>query len=162
MWECRALYNSTSTHTHTHTRMHAHVHAHTHMTCTQTTVLLTVWFTAFSSVLFPCDSGGISTEFVQGSIFPSPSLTCTYRLYMGPQLSAWCERLLPWLLQEWIEFFSGEEMMHPVTNRPMDKRSFIPSKWEKLKVRRHFQWHLCRIFMCVFLFAPPPPQIFGF
>ncbi|XP_076449678.1 ribosome biogenesis protein bop1-like [Babylonia areolata] len=35
---------------------------------------------------------------------------------------------------EWIEFFSGEEMMHPVTNRPMDKRSFIPSKWEKLKV----------------------------
>ena len=37
-------------------------------------------------------------------------------------------------LQEWIDFFSGEVMMHPVTNRPMDKRSFIPSKWEKLKV----------------------------
>ncbi|XP_070193789.1 ribosome biogenesis protein bop1-like isoform X2 [Littorina saxatilis] len=35
---------------------------------------------------------------------------------------------------EWIDFFSGEEMMHPVTNRPMDKRSFIPSKWERLKV----------------------------
>ncbi|KAL8574523.1 Ribosome biogenesis protein 1 [Nucella lapillus] len=35
---------------------------------------------------------------------------------------------------EWIEFFSGEEMMHPVTNRPMDKRSFVPSKWERLKV----------------------------
>lgn len=28
-------------------------------------------------------------------------------------------------------------MIHPVTNRPADKRSFIPSKWEKLKVFFH-------------------------
>lgn len=35
---------------------------------------------------------------------------------------------------EWVDFFSGEEMIHPVTNQPQSKRSFIPSKWEKLKV----------------------------
>ncbi|KAG7253962.1 hypothetical protein CRUP_008107, partial [Coryphaenoides rupestris] len=29
--------------------------------------------------------------------------------------------------QPTVEFFSGEVMIHPVTNRPEDKRSFIPS-----------------------------------
>ncbi|XP_025076239.1 ribosome biogenesis protein bop1-like isoform X1 [Pomacea canaliculata] len=38
------------------------------------------------------------------------------------------------LHEPWIDFFSSETMIHPVTNRPADKRSFIPSKWEKLKV----------------------------
>ncbi|XP_052060080.1 ribosome biogenesis protein bop1-like [Mytilus californianus] len=36
--------------------------------------------------------------------------------------------------EPWIDFFTHETMIHPVTNRPADKRSFIPSKWEKLKV----------------------------
>lgn len=34
----------------------------------------------------------------------------------------------------WIDFFSYETMIHPLSNRPPDKRSFIPSKWERLKV----------------------------
>lgn len=35
-----------------------------------------------------------------------------------------------------VDFFSGELMIHPVTNRPADKRSFIPSLVEKEKVSR--------------------------
>ncbi|XP_072458794.1 ribosome biogenesis protein BOP1 isoform X2 [Notamacropus eugenii] len=35
-----------------------------------------------------------------------------------------------------IDFFSGSMMIHPVTNRPADKRSFIPSLIEKEKVSR--------------------------
>lgn len=34
----------------------------------------------------------------------------------------------------WVDFFTHEVMQHPVTNRPEDKRSFIPSLWEKKKV----------------------------
>lgn len=33
-----------------------------------------------------------------------------------------------------MDFFSGDPMIHPVTNRPADKRSFIPSLVEKEKV----------------------------
>nr|XP_034980505.1 ribosome biogenesis protein BOP1 [Zootoca vivipara] len=35
-----------------------------------------------------------------------------------------------------IDFFSSQVMIHPVTNRPADKRSFIPSLIEKEKVSR--------------------------
>uniref|UniRef100_A0A8B9Q6F1 Ribosome biogenesis protein BOP1 n=2 Tax=Apteryx owenii TaxID=8824 RepID=A0A8B9Q6F1_APTOW len=35
-----------------------------------------------------------------------------------------------------IDFFSHEVMIHPVTNRPADKRSFIPSLIEKEKVSK--------------------------
>ncbi|XP_025778718.1 maestro heat-like repeat-containing protein family member 1 [Puma concolor] len=35
-----------------------------------------------------------------------------------------------------VDFFSGDLMVHPVTNRPADKRSFIPSLVEKEKVSR--------------------------
>ncbi|XP_053190750.1 ribosome biogenesis protein bop1 [Scomber japonicus] len=35
-----------------------------------------------------------------------------------------------------VEFFSKEVMLHPVTNRPADKRSFIPSLIEKEKVSK--------------------------
>ncbi|XP_029942505.1 LOW QUALITY PROTEIN: ribosome biogenesis protein bop1-like [Salarias fasciatus] len=35
-----------------------------------------------------------------------------------------------------VEFFSSELMIHPVTNRPADKRSFIPSLLEKQKVSK--------------------------
>ncbi|XP_039648342.1 ribosome biogenesis protein bop1 [Perca fluviatilis] len=35
-----------------------------------------------------------------------------------------------------VEFFSREVMLHPVTNRPADKRSFIPSLVEKDKVSK--------------------------
>lgn len=38
------------------------------------------------------------------------------------------------MYEPWVDFFSSETMIHPVTNRPADKRSFVPSKWEKLKV----------------------------
>ncbi|CAL8396470.1 unnamed protein product [Gadus morhua 'NCC'] len=38
--------------------------------------------------------------------------------------------------QPTVEFFSGEVMIHPVTNRPEDKRSFIPSLIEKAKVSK--------------------------
>ncbi|XP_061597715.1 ribosome biogenesis protein bop1 [Cololabis saira] len=35
-----------------------------------------------------------------------------------------------------VEFFSKDVMLHPVTNRPADKRSFIPSLIEKEKVSK--------------------------
>lgn len=40
------------------------------------------------------------------------------------------------LLQPQVEFFSNEVMIHPVTNRPEHKRSFIPSLVEKEKVSK--------------------------
>lgn len=36
--------------------------------------------------------------------------------------------------EPWVDWFSSEVMIHPLSNRPEHKRSFIPSKWEKLKV----------------------------
>ncbi|KAM6899973.1 ribosome biogenesis protein bop1 [Xenentodon cancila] len=38
--------------------------------------------------------------------------------------------------QPTVEFFSKDVMLHPVTNRPADKRSFIPSLIEKEKVSK--------------------------
>ncbi|KAK6982827.1 ribosome biogenesis protein bop1 [Biomphalaria glabrata] len=38
------------------------------------------------------------------------------------------------LYEPWVDFFSNEVMNMPVTGRPPDKRSFIPSKWEKQRV----------------------------
>lgn len=38
--------------------------------------------------------------------------------------------------QPQVEFFSSDVMLHPVTNRPADKRSFIPSLVEKEKVSK--------------------------
>ncbi|XP_070701976.1 ribosome biogenesis protein bop1 isoform X2 [Pempheris klunzingeri] len=38
--------------------------------------------------------------------------------------------------QPQVEFFSSDLMLHPVTNRPADKRSFIPSLLEKEKVSK--------------------------
>ncbi|XP_069372672.1 ribosome biogenesis protein bop1 isoform X2 [Paralichthys olivaceus] len=38
--------------------------------------------------------------------------------------------------QPTVEFFSNDVMLHPVTNRPADKRSFIPSLIEKEKVSK--------------------------
>ncbi|XP_037330852.2 ribosome biogenesis protein bop1 [Pungitius pungitius] len=38
--------------------------------------------------------------------------------------------------QPQVEFFSKDMMLHPVTNRPADKRSFIPSLIEKEKVSK--------------------------
>ncbi|KAI1901592.1 hypothetical protein AGOR_G00035990 [Albula goreensis] len=35
-----------------------------------------------------------------------------------------------------VDFFTSETMIHPVTNRPQDKRSFIPSLIEKEKVSK--------------------------
>lgn len=35
---------------------------------------------------------------------------------------------------EWPDAFEREVEIHPLSNRPEDKRSFIPSKWERLKV----------------------------
>ncbi|KAL2080060.1 hypothetical protein ACEWY4_023853 [Coilia grayii] len=35
-----------------------------------------------------------------------------------------------------VDFFTCETMIHPVTNRPMDKRSFIPSLLDKEKVSK--------------------------
>lgn len=39
-----------------------------------------------------------------------------------------------------VDFFSGDLMIHPVTNRPADKRSFIPSLVEKEKVGVGHPW----------------------
>ncbi|KAK2188830.1 hypothetical protein NP493_122g03038 [Ridgeia piscesae] len=36
----------------------------------------------------------------------------------------------------WVDTFTSEVMIHPVTNRPEHKRSFIPSLWEKQEVGR--------------------------
>ncbi|XP_066571898.1 ribosome biogenesis protein bop1 [Amia ocellicauda] len=38
--------------------------------------------------------------------------------------------------EPYVDFFSHETMIHPVTNRPEDKRSFIPSLIEKEKVSK--------------------------
>ncbi|XP_078690255.1 ribosome biogenesis protein bop1-B-like [Branchiostoma floridae x Branchiostoma belcheri] len=38
--------------------------------------------------------------------------------------------------EPYIDFFTHEKMIHPVTNRPRDKRSFIPSLVEKEKVSK--------------------------
>uniref|UniRef100_UPI0037E89923 ribosome biogenesis protein bop1 n=1 Tax=Semicossyphus pulcher TaxID=241346 RepID=UPI0037E89923 len=38
--------------------------------------------------------------------------------------------------QPQVEFFSQDVMLHPVTNRPADKRSFVPSLIEKEKVSK--------------------------
>ncbi|XP_052818042.1 ribosome biogenesis protein bop1-like [Mya arenaria] len=38
------------------------------------------------------------------------------------------------LYDPWVDWFSSEVMIHPLSNQPEHKRSFIPSKWEKLKV----------------------------
>ncbi|KAJ8273377.1 hypothetical protein GJAV_G00100920 [Gymnothorax javanicus] len=38
--------------------------------------------------------------------------------------------------EPYVDFFSCETMIHPVTNRPQDKRSFIPSLIEKEKVSK--------------------------
>ncbi|XP_059177727.1 ribosome biogenesis protein bop1-like [Physella acuta] len=38
------------------------------------------------------------------------------------------------LYAPWVDFFSNEVMLMPVTGRPPDKRSFIPSKWERQRV----------------------------
>lgn len=35
---------------------------------------------------------------------------------------------------DWPSSFESEVEIHPLSNRPEDKRSFIPSKWERLKV----------------------------
>ena len=34
-----------------------------------------------------------------------------------------------------IDFFTGEKMIHPVSDRPEPKSRFVPSKWEAKKVR---------------------------
>lgn len=38
--------------------------------------------------------------------------------------------------EPYVDFFTSEVMIHPVTNRPSDKRSFIPSLIEKEKVSK--------------------------
>ena len=38
------------------------------------------------------------------------------------------------VFQPWVDTFTSEVMIHPVTNRPEHKRSFIPSLWEKQEV----------------------------
>uniref|UniRef100_A0A3Q0RL07 Ribosome biogenesis protein BOP1 n=1 Tax=Amphilophus citrinellus TaxID=61819 RepID=A0A3Q0RL07_AMPCI len=43
-----------------------------------------------------------------------------------------------------VEFFSSDVMIHPVTNRPADKRSFIPSLTEKEKVT-HLMVHAIKM-----------------
>lgn len=42
--------------------------------------------------------------------------------------------IIHYCFQPWDDWFSREVMIHPLTNRPPHKRSFVPSKWEKLKV----------------------------
>lgn len=52
-------------------------------------------------------------------------------VWLGAGAAQWL-RVSP---QPAIDFFTHEVMIHPVTNRPADKRSFIPSLIEKEKVR---------------------------
>lgn len=61
-----------------------------------------------------------------------------------------------------IDFFTHEVMIHPVTNRPADKRSFIPSLIEKEKVRGLMApWSTKPSSACaaalLFILTPPPP-----
>lgn len=49
--------------------------------------------------------------------------------------SSKCSKITLFFSQPTVEFFSKDVMIHPVTNRPEDKRSFIPSLIEKEKVK---------------------------
>ncbi|GAB1597418.1 ribosome biogenesis protein bop1-B-like [Argonauta hians] len=53
----------------------------------------------------------------------------------------------------WIDFFSYKPTKFPVTNRPPHKRSFIPSKWERLKVGQ-----LVHAIKMGWLKPKPPPK----
>lgn len=37
-------------------------------------------------------------------------------------------------VQPYVDYFTHETMVHPLTNKPTPKRSFVPSKWENQKV----------------------------
>ena len=37
--------------------------------------------------------------------------------------------------QPYVDFFTGEKMLHPVSNAPEPKSRHIPSKWEHKRVR---------------------------
>ena len=39
--------------------------------------------------------------------------------------------------EPWLDTFSSEVMIHPILNTPESKASFIPSKWERLKVGKY-------------------------
>ncbi|ESO98298.1 hypothetical protein LOTGIDRAFT_114705 [Lottia gigantea] len=38
------------------------------------------------------------------------------------------------MYEPWVDYFSNEKMIHPISNRPETKASFVPSRWEMLKV----------------------------
>lgn len=38
-------------------------------------------------------------------------------------------------MEDWPAAFEKDTMIHPLSNRPESKRSFIPSNWERLKVK---------------------------
>lgn len=38
--------------------------------------------------------------------------------------------------QPYVDFFTGEKMLHPLSNAPEPKSRHIPSKWEHKRVRR--------------------------
>jgi ribosome biogenesis protein ERB1 len=39
--------------------------------------------------------------------------------------------------EPWVDTFTSEVMIHPILNAPESKASFIPSKWERLKVGKY-------------------------
>ena len=59
------------------------------------------------------------------------------------------------MFQPWVDTFTSEVMIHPVTNRPEHKRSFIPSLWEKREVCTAIYFHnfiQCNGFVIHFIF----------
>lgn len=98
-------------------------------------------------------SVSINQQRVQSSTLATTSITTvTVRQHPDVCLMRQCVRVIVGVLINWsffapisqpaIDFFSNEVMIHPVTNRPEDKRSFIPSLIEKEKARAppHFSF----------------------
>ena len=54
--------------------------------------------------------------------------------------------------EPWLDTFTSEVMIHPILNTPESKASFIPSKWEKLKVGKYL--HAIKMGWI----KPPPPK----
>ncbi|CAF0752630.1 unnamed protein product [Didymodactylos carnosus] len=54
--------------------------------------------------------------------------------------------------EPWPDTFSSEVMIHPILNTPESKASFIPSKWERLKVGKYV--HAIKMGWV----KPPPPK----
>ena len=62
-------------------------------------------------------------------IFPFPR-----SLLEPPRLLYIVIFVLGYLFQPYVDWFTGEKMLHPIKDNPESKSSFMPSKWEHKRV----------------------------